>query len=40
MIIVDESQNFRNLDLEHHYRYSDEFVKNNRYYSGDYYEEG
>ena len=33
-------ENFRNLDLEHHYRYSDEFVKNNRYYSGDYYEEG
>lgn len=33
-------ENFRDLDLEHHYRYSDEFVKNNRYYSGDYYEEG
>lgn len=33
-------ENFRDLDLEHHYRYSDDFIKNSRYYSGDYYEEG
>ena len=33
-------ENFRDLDFDHHYIYSDEEIKNRYYYSGDYYKEG